>query len=251
MKRTDYAGIADRYDENALRLSIPHDAPLAALVAALGAGAELRALDVACGTGNYLAAQRAAYGDRVRWTGADASEAMLARAREKAPAASLHVARAEALPFEDGAFDYVVSSFAFHHFEDKPRALDELRRVLRKGGTLRILNVTPSHMRRGWLFRFFPEAWLEDEKRYWSPELLHHELEQRGFAVTTRVAVTCSRRRVDAILADVERRDASELAILTEAEYARGLARVRAELASDRDASVIDEIATVEARALG
>jgi ubiquinone/menaquinone biosynthesis C-methylase UbiE len=44
--------------------------------------------------------------------------------------------KAEALPLPDDSFDAVVSQFGFMFFDDKPRALGEMIRVLRPGGTL-------------------------------------------------------------------------------------------------------------------
>ena len=246
MKRTDYEQIAARYDENTIRHKIPRDRALEGALAKAG-GRPLAALDVGCGTGNYLAAQVAAFGDAITWTGVDPSEAMLARAAGKVPGAALVRGRAESLPFADGAFDYVVTSFTLHHFEHKARALDEMVRVLRPGGAIRVVNVDPTHAPRSWVFAYFPEAWLEDQKRFWSPALLHHELEERGLAPRTRVEITLARARLATILVDAERRDVSELATLSEPAYARGLARLREAHARDPDATHADELALVEA----
>ncbi|MBI2388206.1 MAG: methyltransferase domain-containing protein [Deltaproteobacteria bacterium] len=90
--------------------------------------------------GNWLEAHACALGGRAELVGVDPSEAMLARARGKLTCVPLVVASAEALPFADGAFDFVVSRFAFHHFGDKPRALDELTRVVAPGGALALAN---------------------------------------------------------------------------------------------------------------
>ena len=244
MKRTDYEDVAARYDENTTRHQIPTDALLAGLVDAKKADPPVEALDLACGSGNYLSVQSAAFGERVRWRGIDASEAMLARARTKLAAdIDLCIGRAEALPYEDDTFDYVSTSFAFHHFEDKSRALDEVRRVMKPGATLHMFNIEPTHMRGWWVYGFFPEARLEDEKRFWSPELLQQELEQRGFDARVRVTVDLARVPLTEISGDTERRDISQLAILPAEAYARGLERVRAAVAKDPKGSAISTIA--------
>jgi SAM-dependent methyltransferase len=59
---------------------------------------------------------------------------MLSVARERAPAATLMEADAQQLPFGDAEFDVVVSNFGVMHVPDQPRALREVRRVLRPGG---------------------------------------------------------------------------------------------------------------------
>ena len=50
-----------------------------------------------------------------------------------------HVASAEDLPFDDNFFDQVFISFGFRNFSDKPKALKEIRRVVKSGGFLNIL----------------------------------------------------------------------------------------------------------------
>ena len=56
------------------------------------------------------------------------------RALQEAPAAQVLRAPAEDLPFEDAAFDVAVSTLVLCGVDDQPRALRELRRVLRPGG---------------------------------------------------------------------------------------------------------------------
>ncbi len=58
------------------------------------------------------------------------------RVREEAPAATVLRAPAEDLPFEDDTFDVAVSTLVLCGVDDQPRALRELRRVLRPGGQL-------------------------------------------------------------------------------------------------------------------
>ncbi|HVY45578.1 MAG TPA: hypothetical protein VHB21_06845, partial [Minicystis sp.] len=60
MKRTDYGEVSARYDENEIRKRIARDDAIDALMVA-DAGRAVRVLDVACGTGNYLAVQAAAF----------------------------------------------------------------------------------------------------------------------------------------------------------------------------------------------
>jgi ubiquinone/menaquinone biosynthesis C-methylase UbiE len=242
MKKTNYADIASRYDDNLTRHDIPVDEHLRRALTRCTAR-PLGALDIGCGTGNYLAAQRKAFGADVRWEGLDASPEMLARAKPKLEGVPLTVGRAESLPWEDASFDYVTSSFAFHHFEDKPRALDEMRRVCRPGASLRIVNIDPSRMLGAWEFRFFPETLFEDQKRFWSAELMYYELEQRGFRVRAHVDFDLAPIALRTILADVERREISELAIISEHAYAAGLARVREALARAPEGEVTNEFA--------
>ena len=98
-----------------------------------------RVLDVCCGTGD-LALAAAHAGGRV--TGLDFSEAMLERARRKDPSIDWVEGDALALPFADGSFDAVTVGFGVRNLDDLEGGLRELRRVLRPGGRVAILEIT-------------------------------------------------------------------------------------------------------------
>jgi demethylmenaquinone methyltransferase/2-methoxy-6-polyprenyl-1,4-benzoquinol methylase len=99
-----------------------------------------RVLDACCGTGDLAVAARAAGAGRI--VGVDFSEQMLERARRKAPELEWVQADVLSLPFEDGSFDAVVVGFGIRNVEDLEAGLRELRRVLRAGGRLGILEIT-------------------------------------------------------------------------------------------------------------
>ncbi len=71
--------------------------------------------------------------------GLDPSLDALRRARKRAPAVPIVAGRAEALPFRDGSFDTVLSGLVFCSVNDVRRGLEEVRRVLRPTGELRML----------------------------------------------------------------------------------------------------------------
>jgi SAM-dependent methyltransferase len=104
----------------------------------------MRVLDVGCGTGNAaLPAARA--GAKV--TGLDLVPQLLDAGREKATAAGVEIdwveGDAEHLPFDDGSFDRVFSTFG-HMFAPRHReTADEMARVCREGGTVAICCWTP------------------------------------------------------------------------------------------------------------
>jgi ubiquinone/menaquinone biosynthesis C-methylase UbiE len=106
-----------------------------------------RVLDVAAGNGNAtLAAARR--GCRV--TSTDYVDALLSQGAERARAEGLavqfRVADAEALPFEDGEFDAVVSTFGAMFTPDHRRTAAELARVCRPGGRIGLANWTPGSL---------------------------------------------------------------------------------------------------------
>src|SRR5712691_10510410 len=98
-----------------------------------------RVLDAACGTGD-LAVIAAKSGASV--TGLDFSERMLERARRKAPELDWVQGDLLELPFPDATFDVATVGFGVRNVADLAKAIAELRRVLRPGGRLAILELT-------------------------------------------------------------------------------------------------------------
>jgi demethylmenaquinone methyltransferase/2-methoxy-6-polyprenyl-1,4-benzoquinol methylase len=96
-------------------------------------------LDACCGTGD-LAVECARLGAEV--TGLDFSERMLERARRKAPELTWVRGDALALPFPDGSFAGATVGFGVRNVADLELGLRELRRVLRPGGRVGILEIT-------------------------------------------------------------------------------------------------------------
>jgi ubiquinone/menaquinone biosynthesis C-methylase UbiE len=101
------------------------------------AAAEGAVLDVGCGPAEVLV-RLARLSPTLRLTGVDVDAPMIDRARRKAARAHVAptfvVADAASLPFADGSFDLVVSSFAVHHWPDPHAGLAEAMRVLKPGG---------------------------------------------------------------------------------------------------------------------
>ena len=104
-----------------------------------------RVLDVGCGTGT-LAIQIKRRHPTIDVVGVDPDPRALARAQRKAERAGVTVrferGFAGALIYRDASFDRVFSSMMFHHLEDgdKENALGEIRRVLKPGGRLELLD---------------------------------------------------------------------------------------------------------------
>jgi ubiquinone/menaquinone biosynthesis C-methylase UbiE len=102
-------------------------------------------LDLGCGTGwavRYAASLRNGHG---QFYGIDISSKMI----EKAQASSTNYrnvhfrrANAEELPFENGIFDRIICSNAFHHYSDPDKVVREACRVLKPQGRIYILDVT-------------------------------------------------------------------------------------------------------------
>jgi len=98
-----------------------------------------KVLDACCGTGDLAVAALRAGATVI---GLDFSERMLERARRKSSEIVWVQADAQQLPFEDASFDAATVGFGVRNLEDLERGLAELRRILRPGGRLAILEIT-------------------------------------------------------------------------------------------------------------
>lgn len=114
----------------------PHDE----VIAALRVHQSRRVADIACGTGILSdRIERELQPDAVH--GVDMSDGMLAQARTKSDRVHWLRGSAEQLPFDDGTLDAVVTTSAFHFF-DQPAALREFHRVLAPGGLVAVATLS-------------------------------------------------------------------------------------------------------------
>ncbi|HEX6041185.1 class I SAM-dependent methyltransferase [Longimicrobium sp.] len=149
MNATDVAhDVPSEYDEGAAeydRRWARYNARSLALLRPWIAGRDLgRVLDVGCGTANLLRLLTDGGARASAYAGIDPAPRMLRIARGKARAMDVRggfaAAPAEALPFADGAFDVVITASTLHDWDNVPAGLAEIRRVLRPGGELMLLD---------------------------------------------------------------------------------------------------------------
>jgi ubiquinone/menaquinone biosynthesis C-methylase UbiE len=97
----------------------------------------LRVLDLACGSGAFLADLRATF-PRAQLCGLDLSPTYLAETRRRSGVGALVQAPAERLPFADGSLDAVTCVYLFHELPPRVRTVvaREIARVLKPGGLL-------------------------------------------------------------------------------------------------------------------
>ena len=149
--RTFFNGIASCYDRVNSVLSLRLDEfwrrRAAELILKEETGARL--LDLGVGTGKFLRE----FLQRKNWefvTGVDFAEEMLREARRGLPRECLLVqADIHDLPFDDQAFDLIVSSFTLRSVKERGHFFGEVRRVLRPGGRVAFLCLTRPTSRIG------------------------------------------------------------------------------------------------------
>ena len=132
----------ERFSENT-------ESPNRWMLRQLEADATARVLELGCGPGHFWRDTRDQQpaGWRVLCTDLSpgmAAEACAALAGEAG--LSFAAADAQALPFSDASFDLVLANFMLYHVPDRPRALAEIRRVLRPGGQFAAMTVGRGHM---------------------------------------------------------------------------------------------------------
>jgi SAM-dependent methyltransferase len=106
-----------------------------ALIDAAGVRPGESALDVGCGPGG-LTAELAALLGAERVAAADPSAPFAEACRARVPGARVEVAPAEALPFEDGAFDHALAQLVVNFMSDAAAGVREMARVTRAGGVV-------------------------------------------------------------------------------------------------------------------
>lgn len=168
--REAFARIADRYVTTNHVLSLGTDILWRRKVARIVRGWKpAQVLDVATGTGDLaLEIQDACEGAEI--TGSDFCAEMLVHARRRGLAKTV-VADALAMPFADASFDVVTVAFGLRNMADYAAAIREMRRLLRPGGHLLVLDFSlPEGPLRGsyrwYLHRVLPKlaGWLTGQK---------------------------------------------------------------------------------------
>jgi SAM-dependent methyltransferase len=238
MLRVDYDAIAHLYDSGPHRTKTV-DPELLAFIEQRISGDLTSILDVGCGTGNQLIADRLVL-PSAQLVGLDRSLGMLRQARLKAPDIAWVHADASATPFQTESFDFISCQFALHHIQDKVGMLRETFRVLRADGRLILRNLCPQECADWLYYDYFPEARAIDLEDFWPPETIMAEMHSSGF-----VAVTEEREHLHfeqdlrSWLDTIRRRDTcSQLLAITDGAYQAGLSRLMHELA-DRSSPLL------------
>jgi ubiquinone/menaquinone biosynthesis C-methylase UbiE len=175
-----------------------------AIVAAASVRQGMRVLDIACGTGEpaiSLATELAGGGEVI---GIDISPAPLKIAAERATQRGLtnvtfRHADAHHLPFPDNSFDCITSRLGVMFFSDLPRALGEIRRVLKPTGRAILLVWGPMNQPYfqttiGTVLRLLPDAVLPGSGRKMfalgGESVISQALLQAGFSQVQEERVT-------------------------------------------------------------
>ncbi len=139
MVRKEWTGAAPLWQKWNRKFVMQTRAATELVVKRAEVSAGMKVLDLACGTGEPALSLARAVGSQGRIIATDLVPEMLEYARQNAQAQGLQniefrTADAEALPFSNGEFDRVTCRFGIMFFADVPKAMAEIRRVLKPGG---------------------------------------------------------------------------------------------------------------------
>jgi ubiquinone/menaquinone biosynthesis C-methylase UbiE len=123
---------AEAYDRHVGRYG---DELAAAFASFADIGSNARVLDVGCGPGALTGALAGVVGPR-NVAAIDPSDEYVDASRRRVPGADVRAGTAEELPFDDSAFDAVLSQLVIQALDDAPRAVGEMVRVLAAGGII-------------------------------------------------------------------------------------------------------------------
>jgi ubiquinone/menaquinone biosynthesis C-methylase UbiE len=186
-------------------------------------------LEVGCGTGRLLR-EVANIGQAAVAIGVDPEPAMLSAAND----VETRLGRAESLPVDGESVDLAFMSLVLHLVDDRAAAARELYRVLRARGSAAVWTLTPEHVVRFHLNRYFPTLPKLDLRRFEAPERWLGHLLAAGFdPVCEAEMVTVRRTTARRLAAAVRARYISTLSLLPPAEFESGVRRLEAEAADN------------------
>jgi ubiquinone/menaquinone biosynthesis C-methylase UbiE len=245
LKETKYNEIADKYDNNKFRHDIKLDTDLKEFIEH-SQKRRIAFFDLSCGTGIYLSKQIAYFNNtNIDWYALDASQEMLDKAKAKTNKASFKLGVAEQLPYDSEQFDFISNNYAFHHYKDKSKALDEVVRVAKKGAIYKMHNISIHDMKKWWIYEFFPSAYFEDLKRFWEKELILNELNMRNFDAKIRIEYRLEATKIADFINYVYNRDISVLTLISDDDYNSGLEMMEYKIKKNPDATVLNDFAEI------
>lgn len=144
-----------------------------------------RVLDVGCGTGFavFLLGSMLPEG---KSCGIDISAEMIAQARAKVSddfkgRVEFHQASSDNIPYPSGEFDYIMCTNSFHHYPDPLQVLGEMRRLLKPGGQVVILDNAVDLSRYTWLWDHILRIVEKGHVRYYRSWEIGEMLDRAGF----------------------------------------------------------------------
>jgi ubiquinone/menaquinone biosynthesis C-methylase UbiE len=185
-------------------------------------------VDLGCGTGRFTQPLADRLGMFV--IGVDPSLRMLREATRTVatPQVAYREGRAESIPADSSSAALIFMSNAIHHVKDLGPALEEMRRVLQPDGIVFLRNYTLENLESLRYLEFFPEAMQLSREMVWSRSTLVEQFSYGGFDELTQGTIRqeASPDR-ETYLRKIESRVYSDLALMSDEAFDRGIAKMR------------------------
>ena len=183
-----------------------------------------RVLDLGCGTGRFTKPLAENFNAFVH--GVDPSAKMLQVAMDnyQGLACDFVQGSTDEIPLDDSAIDMVFMSMVYHHVQDKGKAIDEVRRVLKRSGKFCIRNSTIESMDSYYWPHFFPSARAIELRRSPHQQDILDLVSATGFEVvySTPVQQEFAVNAAD-YMRKIGLRGLSSLKAISDAEFAEGM----------------------------
>ena len=175
---------SENYDQHKMSSWFKHTQKLA--IKQLSLSKDSKVLDVGCGTGFATLYLGSILTDG-QACGIDLSEGMIKKAKEKIPGeletkVEFRQSGSDNIPYEDGKFDGIICTNSFHHYQNPLKSLSEMKRVLKPGGQLVILDTARNLSLYTWLWDRYLRIFEKGHIRYYTTKELKELLVQSKFS---------------------------------------------------------------------
>jgi ubiquinone/menaquinone biosynthesis C-methylase UbiE len=228
VKRANYSKIASSYDKGRAISEQNLDIVLEAITRLSGMSGKVRLLDLGCGTGRFSIP--IAIKLRYQVTGADSSENMLEKAREKDKGGLVKwdLEDAQNLTYPDKSFDIVFMSHLLHHCIDPPKVIRECWRILSGDGMIIIRWGAIEQIRDDVEHTFFTETIAIDKARTFTIEKMEACLREAGFSgVISEKRVQQTYPTSHKHLESVKVKSTSVLTMISQDDFVRGVQKLK------------------------
>jgi ubiquinone/menaquinone biosynthesis C-methylase UbiE len=241
--RYDSTSIPERYHRSRALTSADVSRWVSLVQAVLPYAVSPVLIDLGCGTGRFTVPLAEQLGVSV--IGVDPSQKMLREAARNTSASHVKYreGRAESIPSAANSVALIFISNAIHHVKNLDKALREMHRVLQLQGIVFIRNYALENLASLHYLQFFPEAMHISQDMLWPRRTLVEQFTARGFATLSQGTVHQEASPdFETYLRKIESRVYSDLALIPDEAFDRGLARMKEACPSLGGGPVLEEV---------
>lgn len=185
-----------------------------------------RVLDIGCGTGNYTSLFQKVTGASVY--GIDPSAGMLEKAVKKNSGVIFSAGNAGEIPHPDQYFDFVYMTDVIHHISNLDQMFLEIKRVLKKAGSLCIVTQSHHQIEMRPTSHFFPGTAAADKTRYPEITSINQIAVRNGFSPAKVETIENEPVEIgDDYLRLIENKGYSMFHLISDEEFNQGLRKLK------------------------